>query len=393
MKKQNIPSWPYFSTQEADAVKNVLLSNKVNYWTGSKCKEFESKFSKFSSTKYAIALANGTVALELALRALDIKKNDEILVTSRTFIASVSSIINMGAKPIFVDVDLDSQNIDHTKLAKSITKKTKGIMCVHLAGWPCNMDEIVKLARKNDLFVIEDCAQAHGAKYKGKPVGSFGDIGCWSFCQDKIMTTGGEGGMVTTNSNKLWKKMWEYKDHGKSYNEMHKKVKANTFRWVHNSFGTNYRMTEMQAAIGLIQLNKMKEWTKTRNRNQQLIWDNCEKIDSLRIPDQSKIDITTTHAAYKCYVFVREEQLKKNWNRDKIINAILKRGWPCQSGSCSEVYLEKAFSKELKPKSRLQNARLLGETSIAFLIHPTLNKVHIYELNLAINEVMKLASK
>ncbi len=215
--------WPSFTQQEADAVSQVLLSNKVNYWTGQECREFEKEFAQFAQTQYAVALANGTVALDVALKALNIGAGDDVIVTSRTFLASASSIVTAGANPIFADVELDSQNISARTIEAVLTPNTKAIICVHLAGWMCDMDPIMQLAKEKGLYVIEDCAQAHGAMYKGKAAGSIGHIGAWSFCQDKIMTTGGEGGMVTTNDENLWKKMWSYKDHGKNYDSIYHK--------------------------------------------------------------------------------------------------------------------------------------------------------------------------
>ena len=235
--------WPSFTLEEADAIHKVLMSNKVNYWTGNECREFEKEFAVWSNSKYAIALGNGTQALDGALKALDVGVGNEVIVTSRTYISSVSSIVNTGAIPIFADVDLNTQNITPASIRSMITKKTKAIVCVHLAGWPCEMDEIMDLANEFNLYVIEDCAQAHGAKYKGKPVGSIGNIGCWSFCQDKIMTTGGEGGMAITNDKSLWHKMWAYKDHGKSYEAVYEREHPEGFMWLNESFGTNWRMT------------------------------------------------------------------------------------------------------------------------------------------------------
>ena len=257
MLNTKFSSWPSYTLEEADAVHDVVLSNKVNYWTGNECRDFEKEFSIWSDAKYAVALGNGTLALDVALKVLKVGNGDEVIVTSRTFIASISSIVNSGSTPIFADVDLSSQNITPDSIRSVITDKTKAIICVHLAGWPCDMNEIMTIANEHDLYVIEDCAQAHGAKYKGKPVGSIGHIGCWSFCQDKIMTTGGEGGMVTTNDESLWRKMWAYKDHGKSYEAVYEREHPEGFRWLHESFGTNWRMTEMQAAIGRIQLKRM----------------------------------------------------------------------------------------------------------------------------------------
>jgi len=373
--------WPMFNDEEADAVRNVLLSNKVNYWTGNECKKFEREFSEFSGSKYAVALGNGTLALDVALKVLDIGGGDEVIVTSRTFIASISSIVNSGATPVFADVDLDSQNITPETIRSVITDKTKAIVCVHLAGWPCDMDEIMTIANEHDLYVIEDCAQAHGAKYKGKPVGSIGDIGCWSFCQDKIMTTGGEGGMVTTNDESLWRKMWAYKDHGKSYEAVYEREHPEGFRWLHESFGTNWRMTEMQAAIGRIQLKRMPDWHKNRLSNANSIWDAAKQCKGLRVP---AIPDYIEHAAYKCYVFVKGSVEL----RDKMMMEINEKGVPCYSGSCSEVYLEKAFDNTgFRPKERLPAAKELGETSLMFLVHPTLTEEEIQKTCDVLTEV------
>lgn len=394
MLNTNFSPWPSFSYKEALKVKEILLSNKVNYWTGNECRKFEEEFADFCKTKYAVALSNGTVAIDAALLALGVTRGDEVIVTSRSFIASVSSIINSGATPIFVDVCPNSQNITSSKIEEKITKKTKAILCVHLAGYPCEMNKIMKIANKNNIFVIEDCAQAHGAVYRGSPVGSIGDIGCWSFCQDKIMSTGGEGGMITTNSKKLWSTIWSYKDHGKSYDSVYSKKHPKGFKWLHNSFGTNFRMTELQAGIGRLQLKLMPTWTDKRNKNQNDIWMACKNIKGLRVPEFNDIDWHgyhkgNVHAAYKCYVFVEEQLLKPGWNRDRIIDEIVKRGVPCYVGSCSEIYLEKAFDRTIfRPKKRLPVSKLLGETSIMFLIHPTLKKKEIALTIKTIKDVM-----
>jgi len=373
MLNTQFSSWPMFDDEEGDAVRNVLLSNKVNYWTGNECKKFEKEFSEFSGSKYAVALGNGTLALDVALKALDIGGGDEVIVTSRTFIASISSIVNSGATPIFADVDLASQNITPENIRSVITDKTKAIVCVHLAGWPCDMDEIMAIANEHNLYVIEDCAQAHGAKYKGNPVGSIGYIGCWSFCQDKIMTTGGEGGMVTTNDESLWRNMWAYKDHGKSYEAVYEREHPEGFRWLHESFGANWRMTEMQAAIGRIQLKRMPDWHGKRLNNANSIWDAAKQCKGLKAP---VIPDYIEHAAYKCYVFVKGDVELRN----KMMAEINEKGVPCYSGSCSEVYLEKAFDNTgLRPKERLPNAKELGETSLMFLVHPTLTEDEIQQ--------------
>ncbi len=367
--------WPSFTEEEATAVRDVILSNKVNYWTGQEARQFEREFATWAGTDYAIALANGTVALDLALVALGIGEGDEVIVTSRTFLASVSSIVNAGATPIFADVDLDSQNFTGQSIEAVLTPRTRAVICVHLAGWPCDMDPIMELAAQHDLMVIEDCAQAHGAYYKGRPVGSIGHIGAWSFCQDKIMTTGGEGGMVTTNDRALWADMWAYKDHGKSWEAVYERQHAPGFRWLHESFGTNWRMLEVQAVIGRIQLRRMKAWQAQREQNAARIWDAARALPALRVP---LFPEESVHAAYKCYVFVRPEQLKDGWSRDRILSEITARGVPAFSGSCSEVYLEKAFDNTgWRPVQRLANAKELGETSMMFLVHPTLTRAEM----------------
>ena len=390
MLSSNFSSWPSFDKQEIDAVSGILLSNKVNYWTGGQCRDFELEFARFCNTGYAISIANGTLALDLALKSLDIKPGDEVIVTSRTFIASVSTIINIGAIPIFADVDLDSQNITLNSIRNKVTKKTKAILCVHLAGWPCEMDGMMDIANEFDLYVIEDCAQAHGAKYKGKSVGSIGHVGCWSFCQDKIMTTGGEGGMVTTNDEHLWRKMWAYKDHGRSYEAVYEREHPKGFKWLNESFGMNYRMIEIQAVIGRIQIKKMPDWHAKRKKNAKKIWNSARQCKGLRVPD---IPDYIDHAAYKCYVFIKENQLKNGWNRGRVIDEISGLGVPCSYGSCSEVYLEKAFDNSgFRPKERLANAKELGETSLMFLVHPTLTEDEIQQTCGAIKSVMDLAT-
>ncbi|MEZ2902680.1 DegT/DnrJ/EryC1/StrS family aminotransferase [Acinetobacter terrestris] len=378
--------WPSFTQAEADAVSKVLLSNKVNYWTGQECREFEKEFAQFAGTKYAVAVSNGTVALDLALKALGVGQGDDVIVTSRTFLASASSIVTAGANPIFADVELNSQNISRRTIEAVITPNTKAIICVHLAGWMCDMDTIMQLAHDKGLFVIEDCAQAHGAMYKGKSAGSIGHIGAWSFCQDKIMTTGGEGGMVTTNDESFWKKMWSYKDHGKNFDSVYNKQHPPGFRWLHDSFGTNWRMMEMQAVIGRLQLKQMSEWTTKRNANMARIQAVFEKSPYFTVAKPSSDYV---HAAYKCYVQVNLEALPEGWSRDRIMQEINGLGVPCFSGSCSEVYLEKAFDNTpWRPTERLTHAQALGESSLMFLVHPTLSEQSLQKTLDAIQTVI-----
>jgi dTDP-4-amino-4,6-dideoxygalactose transaminase len=390
MLNTSFSPWPSYTQEEADAVSQVLLSNRVNYWTGKECREFEREFAEFAGTDYAVAVANGTVALDLALKALDVGPGDEVIVTSRTFLASVTCIVNAGAWPVFADVDADSQGISAETVASLINDNTKAVIAVHLAGWPCDMDGLNDLACRHGLLVIEDCAQAHGATYKGKPVGSLGHVAAWSFCQDKIMTTGGEGGMVTTNDRELWSRMWSYKDHGKSWEAVYEREHPPGFRWLHESFGTNWRMTEIQAAIGRIQLRLMPDWAERRRANCGAIWQAARECKGLRVPD---VPEHIGHAGYKCYVFVEPTTLKPGWDRNRVMSESVSAGVPCFSGSCSEVYFEKAIQNAgMAPAERLSVARELGDTSLMFLVHPTLTAEEVKLTCKVLARVMKEAT-
>ncbi len=383
--------WPSFTKEESEAVQAILFSNRVNYWTGNEVRLFETEFAQWFDSSFAIALMNGSVALEIALRESGLGPGDEVIVTPRSFIASVSSVVAVRATPVFADVNSNSGNICVETIAPLITSRTKAILCVHLAGWPCEMEEILDLAKEHDLSVIEDCAQAHGAIYRGKSVGSWGEIGAWSFCQDKIMTTGGEGGMVTTQNERLWNKMWSYKDHGKSYEAVQQQEHPPGFRWLHESFGTNGRMLEMQAAIGRIQLQRMPHWHQQRTKHSLHLQEACLSCTALRTPIPPP---HIEHAWYKFYTYVRPETLSSSWSRERILSEINALGVHCYSGSCSEIYLEKAFDGTgWRPKERLPVARQLGETSLMFLVHPTLTELEIEQTAESIKNVMNKAKR
>ncbi|MGQ0708819.1 MAG: DegT/DnrJ/EryC1/StrS family aminotransferase [Rhodoferax sp.] len=420
MLNTSFSPWPSFTEEEATAVAATLLSNKVNYWTGTECRDFEKEFAAWTCTRYAVALANGTLALDVALKALNIGPGDEVVVTPRTFIASVSCVVNAGATPVFADVDADSGNITAQTISAVLTPRTKAVICVHLAGWPCDMDPIMALAAQHSLKVVEDCAQAHGARYKGRSVGSIGHVGAWSFCQDKIMTSGGEGGMVTTNDEALWRTMWSFKDHGKSYEAVYERQHPPGFRWLHENFGTNWRMLEMQAAVGRIQLRRMADWTARRQTNAAMLAAALQPFSGedgpVRLPQMGcsaeacdcGANACTTgcglggtqscakgcvNGYYKFYSYVRPHNLALGWSRDSIIEAINAEGVPCYQGSCSEVYLETAFDNTgWRPAQRLSVARDLGETSLMWLVHPTLTDAEITRACEAVSKVFKEAS-
>ena len=382
--------WPSFTRDEIEAVAEVLRSGRINYWTGEEGRAFEREFAAFAGCQFGVALANGTVALELALLALGIGPGDEVIVPSRTFVATASCAVVRGARPVCADVDHDSGNLTAETVRAVLTPRTRAVIVVHLAGWPADMDPILALARERELKVVEDCAQAHGATYQGRPVGSLGDIAAFSFCQDKIMSTGGEGGMVTTNERELWERCWRYKDHGKSWDAVYERVHPAGFRWVHESFGTNWRLTEMQAALGRVLLRKLPESVRRRREIASTLAAAFRGIPALRAPIPAA---GIGNSYYKFYVYVRPERLRAGWTRDRILDAINAEGVPCFSGSCSEIYLEQAFSPEMRPPQRLPVARELGETRLMFLVHPTLSEEEIQVTVEAVTKVMSVASR
>lgn len=363
--------WPYFDEGDIQAVADVLRSGKINRWTGTKNAEFEKKIAEATNTKYAIALANGSLALELALVAADVKDGDEVITTCRTFMASASAAVMRGATPVVVDVDPNTQNMLPEAFEKAITPKTKAVVAVHHAGLPCDMDAILAIAKPRGIFVIEDCAQAHGAFYKGKPAGSFGDVAAWSYNQDKIISTGGEGGAVATNDETLWKKMWAYKDHGKSYDAVFNRPQHDGFKWLIESFGTNWRMTEMQAVLGIRHYEKLAQWSEARTRNAAIYNSLLEKFPSIRL---AEVPENTKHAYYKYYCFTKPQALKSGWNRDRIAAEICAKNIPCFWGSCWNISAEKCFADRGWSKSaeELPNAYSLKDTSLMLLVHPTI---------------------
>lgn len=389
VRSTDFAPWPVYAQDEIEAVSEVLASGKVNYWTGQMCTRFETEYARAVGVEHAIALANGTLALELALYGLGVGPGDEVITTSRTFIASASCVVARGARPVVADVDPVSQNLTAETVRAVLTPRTRAIVAVHLAGWPCDMDALLELAREHDLFVIEDCAQAHGAMYKGRPVGSFGDAAAFSFCQDKIISTGGEGGMLVTNNRELWAKAWAYKDHGKSYEAVFRREHPPGFRWLHESFGSNWRMTEMQAAIGCAQLSKLAEWHAARNRNAALLSTGLADIPGLRLTLPTP-DIG--HAYYRYYAFLDLDCLMPGWAQTRVIASINAEGVPCFVGSCGEIYRELTFTRAgFQPAQPHPVAHQLAQTSLAFLVHPTLDGQDMRDTCAAVGKVMRAA--
>ena len=383
--------WPHFAEDEIDAVSAVLRSGKINYWTGEQGRAFEREYAQATGRRHGIALANGTLALELALQAFGVGAGDEVITASRTYVASASCAVMCGAVPVVADVDADSQCVTAATLRAALSSRTRAIVVVHLAGWPCPMDEIMALAAEHGLIIVEDCAQAHGATWRGRPVGAFGHAAAFSFCQDKIITTGGEGGMLVLDDEEAWQRAWAYKDIGRSFDAVYHRQHAPGFRWLTESFGSNWRLTELQSVLGRLQLAKLPGWTEARRHNAGVLARGFAEIPALRVPVPPP---HVGHAYYKFYAFVRPRALAAGWSRDRIMAELNERGVGCTVGSCSEIYREKAFTdRGWGPEQRLATAQELGETSLCFMVHPTLAPATLDAHVAAMHEVMAAASR
>ncbi|WP_322768768.1 DegT/DnrJ/EryC1/StrS aminotransferase family protein [Frankia sp. Cr1] len=390
VRRAVFPGWPRFAEQEIAVVGEVLRSGLVNYWTGSHGRAFEREYAAAVGVAHGVAVANGTLALELALRAVGVGAGDEVLVPSRTFVASATCVIAVGARPVFVDVDRDSGNLTTGTVRPAIGPRTRAVIAVHLGGWPVDMDPLLSVARTHGLAVVEDCAQAHGAGYDGRPVGGLGDVAAWSFCQDKILTTAGEGGMVTTDNPAIWRAVWAYKDHGKDPDILATPHHGSGFRWVHTSFGSNARMHELAAAVGRAVLPDLPSWVERRRENAAALAKRLSELPSLRVPIP---DGETLEASfYRLYAYLNPQRLRAGWSRDRIVEAVRAEGVPCAVGSCGEVYLERAFGLDLRPPARLPVARELGETSLAFLVHPTIDLSDMADVADAVEKVLAVAT-
>ncbi len=380
--------WPVFGQEELTAVQDVLVSGRVNYWTGRHGRAFEREFAATAGTRYAVALSNGTTALEVALHSLGVGPGDEVIVPAVTFIATASAVVRCGATPVIADVDVRTLCLTKETVEPLVSARTRAIIVVHLAGHPAEFAPLLRLAEQHDLRVVEDCAQAHGARYLGEPVGSLGDIAAWSFCQDKILTTGGEGGAITTSSLALWRRCWEFKDHGKNVSAIRQRG-SQGFRWLHDSFGTNARMTELQAAVGRVQLGKLNDWVKQRQINAGVLLGALRGLRAIRaeVPPAH-----VEHAYYRFYAHVRPESLREDWDRDRVVEAINAEGVPCSYGGCTEIYRERAFKTIPGTPVQLPVAAELGRTSLTLPVHPNLHTQDVIDVARAVAKVLRAAT-
>jgi dTDP-4-amino-4,6-dideoxygalactose transaminase len=364
--------WPVFEDDERDAVDAVLRSGKANYWTGSICRDFEQAWSGRHAGRRSLAMANGSLTLDAALRVLGVGPGDEVIVASRSYVASAMCVAVCGAAPVFADVDPDSGCVTAATLEAVRSSRTRAAIPVHLGGWPCDMPAISEWASRHGILLVEDCAQAHGATIAGRVVGTWGEFASWSFCQDKIMTTGGEGGMLASANEALHKSAWSLAQHGKDHDLAFSAAEhgGSDYRWLVEHPGTNLRMTEMQAAVGLRQLAKLDRWLAARARNAGIMQEALRGVPSLRVPATP-----AGHSHYRCVAFIEGPLPEATQRRGRCLEALRGAGVPAMHGSCSEIYRERFFAdRGYAPREPLPVAHRLGATSLTFLVHHTIGE-------------------
>ncbi|MHC4795399.1 MAG: DegT/DnrJ/EryC1/StrS family aminotransferase [Planctomycetota bacterium] len=389
------PMWPSFQQSTIKKAMEPLKSGKVNYWTGEVGTEFEKQWARWNRAKYAITTTSGTSALHTAVAALGIGPGDEVICPSYSFIASSFCILQAGALPVFADVD-NSHTLDPKDIKSKINRRTKAILVVHLYGIVADMDPIMRIARKHNLYVIEDCAQCFGGIYKGKKAGTIGDVGCFSFCQSKHFTTGGEGGAVITNHDDIHWECKSFRDHGYDVKERLRLLELEAkLMYIHNRVGFNYRMTEMQSTIGLCELKRLSSWNLPNRRQNGRYLIKALKDHPLVL--HPPLDTKARQNAYWWAPFVLDTN-KLKVSVKQFIAAMNAEGVPTYSVLWPEMYKEEAFIKRNgfgrrkypfnDPKARkidytkvvCKKARWLTDRTISLFTHPVyrLNHMQLY---------------
>lgn len=393
LRSTPMPTWPAPGETEVAAVSAVVASGRLNYHAGTEGASLEAEYAAALDRRHAVAVANGTLALELALRAFEIGPGDDVVVPARTFIATASAVVAVGATPVVADIDPVSNNMTAFTLAQAMTERTRAVIPVHVGGWPVDMPDLMRVAAERDLIVIEDCAQAHGGSFGGRPLGSFGHAAAFSFCQDKIISAG-EGGLLVLDDDAAFERAWAYKDHGKSLAKLSDPEFMSgptSYKWLHDSFGSNWRMPEMCSALVRVGLAKLPEWHAARTRNARRLSAALACLPALSVPMVAE---DAAHAYYRLYAAVDTAALAEGWDRDRIARAIAAEGVPVQYGVCAELYREGAFfAAGIAPSDPLPGAAHAHATSLAFYVHPTLSESDIDDTAAAVRSVFEAATR
>ncbi|MCL2323987.1 MAG: DegT/DnrJ/EryC1/StrS family aminotransferase [Actinomycetia bacterium] len=389
-----LPAWPQIPEEGIEAVAAVLRSGRINYWTGAETRLFEAEFSAAHEGASALAVSSGTLALELALRSFGVGAGDEVIVPSRTFIATAGAVVAVGATPVIADIDPTTGALTPLSVARRLSPRTRAVIVVHVGGYPAPVAGIRALCEQLDVVVIEDCAQAQGARAGGRPVGLAGHAACFSFCQDKILPLG-EGGMIVYPSGSAaFEVAAAWRDHGHRLSvDTQVQERRSQFRYLSDSFGTNARMTEAQGALGRVLLAKVPAWHKLRTRNARVLTEGLSGFAPVLRPCVPADD-TGEHAFYRHYFLLDSAALAAGWDRDRVIDAISAEGAPVQFGACALIGREKAFATlgvTPTPESELPGALCAAEQSLAFFVHPTLSEDDLGEIAQAARKVLEAA--
>ena len=401
------PMWPAFAPETLEDVLEPIRTGKVNYWTGKKGMEFEEKWAEYIGAKMAISCTNGTAALHIAIASLGIGPGDEVIVPSYSFIASSFSVVQAGAIPVFCDVT-DDHTIDPAKIEELITPKTKGIIVVHLYGVVADMGPILEIAKKHNLKVIEDCAQCFGGEYKGIKAGMIGDVGCFSFCQSKHFTTGGEGGMVVTNDEDLGWECRSFRDHGYDVKtRMNMLALEEKLPYIHTRVGFNYRMTEIQSVIGINELKRFENWNLARRFKYAKMYD--EAFAGLEGIAKLPVNTEERKCSYWWYP-INLDIDKLDCNAAQFVKALMAKNIPCYGIQWPEAYEEKAYrehngfgsakfpfesSEYTNPESvkydqvLCPNAKRLRDVTFSVFLHPSWEEEHINAVIAGVKATLK----
>jgi len=372
------------------AAADVLRSGKVDYDSGPQGRLWEEEFAARVQCHMAVAVVHGRLAMEMALGTLGLGRGDKVIISSRGAVVATASVAALEAEPVFADVDATSQTLSAQTIRPMIESRTRAVVVRHFAGWPCSMDEILQLAARHRLWVIEDCSQALSATYRGQPVGSFGHLSVFDFRQDMILSTGGEGGMIVANDEKLKERLEEFQYRGKTARRFRSRQGAAAIYITKDTAETKGRMTEMQAAIGRAMLSKLDAMADVRRHHAKTLDAHLGRLPGLRVdPPPSHIG----HAYHGYYVFVRPERLKAGWRRDRIVQALQAEGIPCSGGPPPETVYEKpANGAPVRPRRRPPVVRELEETALLLPIHSQLAARDIQDICRALEKVLHTAT-
>ncbi len=399
VRTKPFPPFPIYGEEEISAAERVLRSGKFSRLSGVEAHSFEQEYAAWFGVKHAIGANNGTSAIHMALAALEIGPGDEVIHTSHCFIGTATPTAHNGATPVFADIDPRTFNIDPKSIEAKITPRTKAIVPVHINGCPADMDEIMDIARRHNLYVIEDAAQAHGALYKGKKVGTIGDVGCFSFWEDKLMTTAGEGGIIITDNDEIAKRAIMFQNHGEAAADSSYYVGERLYH--HEILGWNYRMNELQGAVGREQLKKLDASIEGRRRNAHMLTELFNEVEGILPPYEPEY---VKHVFYK-YI-IRLDRKVLDIDAKDFVAALQAEGIPCSRRYPTPLHKQPVFEKkrglgkgqfpftdEVSYGSGLPNCEELPHDLVRLLMNPNMAEEEVTDTVKAVKKVVEAYRK